>query len=256
MFIVKTQALGSFASWVRPVLWGASLSLGVSAVQGQDTAYADSWRLGLGLQRYSEAGMRLQGPEVGLHWRSRPLGQLHLEADALLGLQNYSSNASGTQDEVLNVDTRWRLLTPLGFWPQWHYGLALHTRYNDLRGLTSAGDAGYERLSAQLWLPVRWSASGPEPWEFDAGVLLWGRHMSRLSQTSRGSEDVTNTQRSGFYVQASTTIESGYGSLLPYVRWTWVDDSNTRPVKISGQINSAYEPRNSTVQLGVQWRFR
>lgn len=241
---------------LQPAVLSVGLLLVGNAAQAQVDETLDQWRLSLGYQHYSEPDMRLQGPELGLHWRRPSPHSLNFEADALVGVQNYSSAISGRLNDVLNIDTRWRVLQPSSAWPQWSYGLALHTHFNDLSGTTSLGYGGYQRISAQIWLPVRWRLQTEQAWEIDAGALLWGQHVSRLSQVGRGNSDVSNVQRSGVYLQASTTVESSYGPLTPYLRWAWVGDSDEKVVQLSGLRQRVYEPRNNRVDVGVQWRFR
>ena len=241
-------------------LWLAYFCLSLGSGHAQTAAPSDQvWRLGLGLQRYSESLMQLQGPEIGLHWRNhtqlQPAG-LQLEADGIWGLQNYSSPVSGSLKRRPTLHTRWRVMTAVGWMPELAYGLALHTDYSNMRGITSVGHGGYERISTQLWLPLRWTLPTAQAWELDAGVLLWGQHMSRLSQATANSEDVTNTQQKGFYLQASTAWETSGGKLLPYVRWAWIDDSEIVSAKVSGKMKLVREPRNSRVQVGLQWPFR
>jgi len=229
---------------------------GICSAQSQTHPSLGGWRLSAGWQDYREPQMQLKGPELGLHWQSRILGSYRFEADAHVGLQNYNSAQSGRLDHVLNIDTRVRAFRALSTQPQWLYGLALHTHANFLRGTTSLGFVGYDRLSAQVWLPVRWKSLGDQPWAVDAGWLLWGEHASRLSQVNARLQDVTNTQRRGVYLQVSQKISSSKGDFEPYARWTKVDDSDIRPVTVDGQNRGAYEPQNNRVNLGVKWQFR
>ena len=228
----------------------------IGSAQAQPEENRGAWQLSAGWQDYSESQMQLTGPELGVHWQSQTLGPFALEADVQLGLQNYSSAQSGRLDSVLNLDTRWRALRTSTEHPQWQLGLALHTHANFLRGTTSLGFGGYDRLSAQLWLPVRWHSAHTQPWAIDAGWLLWGQHMSRLSQVNARFQDVTNTQRRGVYLQVSKKVHSSRGELEPYVRWAWVDDSDVQVVNAAGQASSAYEPENTRLQVGVKWHFR
>jgi hypothetical protein len=227
----------------------------ISSAQAQPDENRGAWQLSAGWQDYSEPQMNLKGPELGLHWQSRPLGAYTLEAEAHVGLQNYSSPQSGRLDSVLNLDTRWRALRALTSQPQWQFGLAVHTHANFLRGTTSLGFGGYDRLSTQVWLPVRWQSLGDQRWAVDAGWLLWGEHVSRLSQVNTSLQDVTNTQRKGAYFQISQKRHTSRGELEPYARWTWVDDSDVQEVTVSGQIRGAYEPRHNRLQVGLKWRF-
>ena len=238
----------------KPALATLAFVGGVALAQAESATGV--WQVSAGWQNYREPQMNLKGPELGLHWQSRHSGAYTLEADAHVGLQNYSSTPSGRLDSVLNIDARWRALTTLRAQLQWQYGLALHTHSNFLRGTTTLGFGGYDRLSTQVWLPVRWQSMGNQLWAVDAGWLLWGEHVSRLSQVNASLQDVTNTQRRGIYLQVSQKISSSRGVFEPYARWTRVDDSDIRQVTVDGQTKGAYEPRNNRVNLGVKWHFR
>jgi hypothetical protein len=250
------RCVGLFGMSQTRKLCAAGLLVGaIGSAQAQTDGPVGGWQLSAGWQDYSEPQMNLRGPELGLHWQSRRLGAYTLEADAHVGLQNYSSAESGRLDRVPNVDTRWRALRTSTAHPEWQYGLAVHTHANFLRGTTSLGFGGYDRLSTQVWLPVRWQSLGDPRWAVDAGGLLWGKHVSRLSQVDTSWQDVTNTQRKGAYVQIGQKRHTSRGELEPYARWTWVDDSDVQKVVVAGQIRGAYEPRHNRLQVGLKWRF-
>ena len=226
-----------------------------------------TWSYSLGAQRYAEPAMQLVGPEIGLHWHSTPLpraGQAQLEVDALFGRQKYSSDKSGTLNNVPNIETRWRILWPMNIKPNISYGLALHTHFNDLQGKTSTGHGGYERQSLQLWLPFRWTDNSVQDWSalgpvkslrLDAGVLLFGQHVSKLSQANASTYiDITNTQHTGVYFQTKADYSTASGIYSPFIRWTWVDNSNKVNGLRAGQENF-YEPINRRLQIGVEWRY-
>lgn len=244
-------------SFKRPASERALVALvfagGVGLTQAETASSA--WQMSAGWQNYSEPQMNLKGPELGLHWQSRHSDAYTLEADAHVGLQNYSSAQSGQLDSVLNIDTRWRVLRALTAQPQWQFGLALHTHSNFLRGTTTLGFGGYDRLSTQVWLPVRWQSFGNQAWAMDAGWLLWGEHVSRLSQVNANLQDVTNTQRRGVYLQVSQKMSSSRGVIEPFARWTRVNDSDVSQVTVDGQSRGAYEPKNNRLNLGVKWHF-
>ena len=228
----------------------------ISSAQAQPDENRGPWQLSAGWQDYSEPQMNLKGPELGVHWQRSAWESFTLEADAHVGLQTYNSVPSGRLDSVLNIDTRWRALRASTAQPQWQYGLAFHTHSNFLRGTTSLGFGGYDRLSTQVWLPVRWRSDNPQPWTVDAGWLLWGEHVSRLSQANTRFQDVTNQQRKGTYFQISKEIQTGLGEMQPYARWTWVDNSDVYWVSSVGVDRGTYEPRNNRLQVGLKWRIR
>ena len=148
----QSQLLSLCTAWV---FIGAILP-----VQAQSVQALGAWQLSAGWQDYSESQMNLKGPELGVHWQSQKLGPFTFEANAHLGLQNYSSVQSGRLNSVLNVDTHWLALRASTAQPQWQFGLALHNHANFFRGTTSLGFGGYDRLSTQVWLPVRSALGG------------------------------------------------------------------------------------------------
>jgi len=253
----KIRCLRIFNASQIVSLCAASVLMGAtSSVQAEPGQAWGAWQLSAGWQDYSEPQMKLKGPELGAHWQSLNLGPYKLEADAHLGLQNYSSVQSDRLDSVLNVDSYWRALRASTDQPQWHYGLALHSHANFFRGTTSLGFGGYDRLSTQVWLPVRWHSASAAPWTVDAAWLLWGEHVSRLSQVNTRLQDVTNQQRKGVFLQISKKIHTDPGEIEPYARWTWVDDSDVRWVTLPGQARGTHEPRNNRLQVGLKLRIR
>ena len=189
------------------------------------------------------------------HWADMPHAQF--EGDILLGKQKYDSVNSGSMNGVPNLETRWRALVPVfsdvptkeGFFS----GLALHTLWNDMRGTTifqGVTYGGYQRSATQLWLPVRW-ASG-DVWELDAGLLIYGRHTSKLSEVNRSYSDIVNTQHRGQYAQVAMNVALNNGdSIKPFVRYTYLADSNI--VAMGGK--NWLEPASQRWQVGAVWEF-
>lgn len=231
------------------------ITLPVISVAQSNPKPSLQWGVGTGINHYKEPGfMQLKGQELGLHARAYNLArlpQLHLEGDLFFGQQDYSSEGTGTMNGVHNVESRWRALMPIyantpnqqGLYA----GLGIHTLWNDLRGISTTGNGGYERRAQQLWLPVRWVSNF---WEVEGGVLVYGKHTSMLSQanTTPPSTDVVNTQKKGVYVQGKLNVQlDARHALSPYVRYTGLSDSD----KVSG----AYEPASNRWQAGVTWEL-
>jgi hypothetical protein len=235
-----------------------------------DSSPRSQWGVSAGINHYNEPDlMQLKGPEMGLHVRTKNWAELptaQLEADVLLGKQNYTSTSSGSMNGVTNLETRWRGLVPLfsdtATNEGWFTGMALHTLWNDLRGTTSFQGTtygGYQRSAVQLWLPVRWTDA--DLWEVDAGLLLYGRHTSKLSEVSTSYSDVINTQRRGQYVQLTMKLQQTNGDAIrPFVRYTHLGDSNT--VVVRGPQNACpsgfcqvTEPLSHRWQMGAIWEF-
>ena len=227
----------------------------------QTASPSTQWGISGGFNQYQEKGlMQLQGPEIGVHAKLNdwsPFPSVQWEGDVLLGKQKYTSQKSGSMSDITNLETRWRGLAPLfgststqeGF----SSGLAVHTLWNDLRGTTVFNGktyGGYQRIASQLWLPVRW-ASG-DLWEIDAGLLIYGRHTSKLSEVSRSYQDIVHTQRKGQYAQVTMKVDLSNGDALkPFVRYTHLGDSNI--VVMNG--DRWIEPESHRWQIGVVWEF-
>ncbi len=228
------------------------------------------WSTSAGFNHYREpsVGMRVRGPELGLHLRVRDVPhwpRWQAEGDVLGSLQRYDS-PSGRLDKVENLESRWRLLYQA--WPEGAQGLfvgpAVHTLYNDLRGITNLGAAGYQRESLGLWLALQWrqplssdgALSALSGLQLDAGRLIRARHHSYLSQAVRNYPDIGNTQRHGFYVQAQLGFKAHALLLQPFVRFTQLEDSESTTVPFNGRTASGsltgIEPANQRWQIGLQ----
>lgn len=231
------------------------------AQSDKPVSMAVNWGMSGGVNHYEEPDlMQLKGPELGIHarvnhWANMPTAQF--EADVLLGKQKYTSAGSGSMNGVTNLETRWRALVPLfgdtTTESGWLTGLALHTLWNDLRGTTTFQGTtygGYQREAAQLWLPLRWSSG--DMWEVDAGLLIYGRHSSKLSEVNSSYQNIVNTQRSGQYAQVAIKMDLPNGDAIrPFVRYTHLADSNT--VTMGGR--NWLEPESNRWQIGAVWEF-
>ena len=268
--------LGVGAAWAQSSAATASTaptSAGTAAHTAPDTAVASGlrwhWATSAGLNSYTEPGlMRLQGPEMGLHLRLSDVawgGHWGLEADVLYGRQDYESENTGRLTNIPNIETRSRIMyahtaqrtegPAMGL----SYGLAVHTLWNNLEGPTTTNNGGYLRTAIQLWAPVRWreqlgAGRWATAWTAEGGLLISGQHTSKLSQVSSDYYDVTNRQNKGAYLQFSSEHRQGLraGAWSPFVRFTWLGDSDTVPISRVDQSKGT-EPLSQRWQVGAQW---
>jgi hypothetical protein len=281
----STERPWVFSRWLQPAASAIAMLLCMGAAWAQsptaptikstapDTAVASGlrwhWATSAGLNSYAEPGlMRLQGPEMGLHLRLSDAawgGHWGLEADVLYGRQDYESTDTGRKTDNPNIETRSRIMyahtgqrtagPALGF----SYGLAFHTLWSNLEGPTTTNHGLYLRKAFQLWAPVRWR-EGLAPgawataWTAEGGVLLSGQHISMLSQVGPNFMDVTNRQDKGVYLQFSSEHRQGLraGAWSPFVRFTWLGDSDTVPISRVDQ-SAGIEPLSRRWQVGAQW---
>ena len=235
-----------------------TIGLCLNLASGAHAQSTVTWGVSAGMNKYTEANMKLLGPEIGLHARAVnvfPNTNWELEGDVLLGRQNYTSTSTGNMRNVGNVETRWRVMGEISPDTGWRTGLAVHTLWNDLQGIATDSNgqtfSGYQRTARQVWWPVRWTPGGAST--FEVGTLITGKHTSALSQADPAAyTDITNKQKRGTYLQASVALGLPNGdSLSPFVRLTHLSTSDV--VAMGGK--NWTEPNNRRLQTGVIWQF-
>ncbi len=230
-------------------------------------ARADHWEVGWQASRY-----RYDEPEL-MHlagFRAGLVGAYHLDFDRVFhrfelrgsyGQLRYEG--SGVQEGVPDylVEARWligeRLEGESSLAP--YAGLGYRYLFNDSRGLTTTGAAGYRRYSNYLYAPlgVSWRTPVRGDWVL-APTIEWdfflrGWQISKLSDTGLGYSDVTNTQTSGYGYRLAAMFENGTWSWGPWVNYWNIKDSDVQPIA-PGQVG--WEPANHTLEFGVEIRRR
>lgn len=180
------------------------------------------------------------GKKTGTDW--------YLETRALLGF---------------DINIRSDVLSPFA-------GLGYRYLYNDLRGVTSTGSAGYRRESNYFYLPVGFShhmaingqARLKTTFEYDH--LLSGRQYSKLSDTEgyngiSHAGNATNTQKSGYGLKLSMMYETATWSAGPYIDyWNISDSRNDTIAATKSGINytvTVFEPKNRTTEIGIKFNY-
>ena len=225
--------------------------------------------LSLGSYRYQEPGiMSLKGAKIGLDMRvTRELaGGPFLRGDFryAFGAVDYASNgtgsASGNQDwyiegrvligkDLLFSRSVYALYTGLGY----------RYLFNDARGITSTGAAGYRRESNYFYLPVGFDhrlslndqARLVSTLEYDH--LLAGTQISRLSDAGLGFNDITNKQSKGYGLKLNVTYERNNWGIGPYAHYWNISQSDTALLFQNGvPVGIGWEPNNNTVEFGLK----
>lgn len=217
------------------------------------------WGMSLGLHTYREPDMRLTGPTLGLR-AAAPLWvgdwPVSLEAEVAVGIDRYTSASSGSLDGVKRLASAWHLLVGsarTGLVPR--AGLSLTTDWTDLRGQTSRGLSGYERLNQSLWLGAQWLVAqeeSPAPWRLRAGALITGRQSSYFSQVSSSYGDVINRQNRGALVELEAPWRiAGVDASLRMGFKAYADSK----LALAPGYGLVYEPANRALELGITiWR--
>jgi hypothetical protein len=67
--------------------------------------------------------------------------------------------------------------------------------------------------------------------------------------------DINNRQHTGVYIQSKLDYSTASGFYSPYIRWTWIDDSDKVNGYSAGRPGLFYEPMNRRLQIGVEWKY-
>lgn len=141
-----------------------------------------------------------------------------------------------------------------------YLGLGYRYLFDDLRGNSSTGAAGYRRLSNYLYAPVGFTTRFRlgDGWvlapTLEADVFLLGKQISKLSDTGiPGFIDVTNTQHSGSGHRVSLMMEKDRWVFGAWTHYWHIQDSDLQPI---GGGRLGMEPENWTREFGVEFRYR
>ncbi len=239
---------------------------------------SDSSELGVEVvsQRY-EAGSgtsayTLAGNKVGLMFRfTQALADnWYWGADARQshGNSSYSSTSRGDKGGNPEVITEVRITGgkdyPVGsqlLAP--YFGLGYRELRTDLRGLTSTGDEGYRRRSQYVYLPlglthrIQLPAQARLSTSLEYDLLLDGQQSFVLSDTDATSSDPVTSQRSGHGLRLNSSYETynwSFGFFVHYWRVAASDQARQALAGVPAAL--VEEPRNSTREVGVQFRLR
>lgn len=253
----------------------ALLSLFVSTpvmAAGRTTETGNELAISFGYYRYEEPDlMSLRGFKSGFDLRTTrafPARQTFLRAEGryAVGTVDYSSN--GTGSSVREPD--WYLEGRALIGRDWflrastvstYLGLGYRFLFNDGRGITSTGAAGYRRESTYIYLPVGLILrSGLEDGNellstFEYDHLLSGNQFTKLSDTGMGYSDLNSKQNDGYGIKLRISYSTPGWSAGPYLHYWNIADSVTNPIYQYGTISGyGLEPLNNTVEIGLELR--
>jgi len=224
----------------------------------------------LSYYQYTEPGiMKLLGAKLGADIRTtQALPESRFARGELrfaLGTVKYGSNGTGSSEN--NPD--WYLEGRGLIGADWNYlnavisgytGLGYRFLFNDIRGTTTSGAAGYRRMSNYLYLPLGISHRSQIDGQakltgtLELDFLLAGKQYSQLSDTGLGYADISNTQHSGYGLRFSLIQEVDNISVGPYLYYWNIKKSNVVP-EIQNGAWTGYglvEPQNNTLEIGLK----
>lgn len=243
-----------------------------SSIDAIDLETKSGVNIGLQISDYSyqepSLSVKLTGAKFGVTIDA--LGNLgygwYLGIDTRYAAGNSSYTGSGTQSGNFEnlLDTRLLfgkdfLYTQYALSP--FSGLGFRHFYSDERGLSSTGSSGYRRVNNLLYLPFgvkprfRVTEESRITTTLEYDLMLKGLQMSMLSDVDPGNADVHNSQKGGYGLRGDIMWEHKTWGIGPFLNYWNISQSNT--VCSIGTVyeNCGYEPANSTVEGGVQFKY-
>lgn len=236
------------------------------------TQTGNDFGLSFSSYKYKEPGvMSSKGGKLGLELRTTKVlqNETFIRGDLryAFGLVDYngsgsSGSASGEPDWYIEtrvlVGMDWivsdTVLSP-------YMGLGYRYLFNDARGVTSTGAAGYRRESNYVYLPIgiiqrmtlNDQASLESTLEYDH--LLAGKQISRLSDTGLGYSDLENKQSKGYGLKFGVMYKEDTWAIGPYAHYWNIGKSETALLFQNGTpAGTGWEPENNTIEFGLKAR--
>jgi hypothetical protein len=218
--------------------------------------------------------VKLEGAKVGVDLQHtaelNPNWYFRFEGRYQYGRTDYTG--SGTKDN--NKDWYYELRGMFGRdfnydAYSWSPYIGLGYRYldNDLRGFTTTGAIGYDRISQYTYIPLgvthrlRLQNGARLSSTLEADWMIRGKQTSKLSDVYPTVFDVESDQRNGYGIRASVYYEKDRWSLGPWIQYWHINRSDVDFIlqNIAGTISiigTAFEPRNKTTEIGVRYGYR
>jgi hypothetical protein len=247
------------------------VALAQKSVWADFLATRSGWEIGAQLSdyRYEEpdAPAKISGARVGVTGAYTYAGASYwfLKVDARSAYGSLKYEGSGTLDSVPDwiFEARGVLgkdfFLSSGISLSLFAGLGYRYLYNDLRGATTTGAAGYQRYShywyAPLGLTSRIHLSGQ--WviaptiEYD--YFITGRQESQFTDIRGGFSDATNKQDKGYGYRLSLMAENGSWAFGPWMHYWKIEDSDIVPIGFGFR---GLEPKNETREYGLEVKYR
>jgi hypothetical protein len=238
-------------------------SNGLSTQSGGDIG------LSVSSYQYEEPNfMTLKGVKLGLDARATQVLQndvfIRGEVRYAFGAVDYNSNGTGSASGELDwyiegrglVGKDWNITNAV---MSAYTGFGYRYLFNDARGISSTGAAGYRRESNYYYLPLgiihrsalQNQAKLVNTIEFDR--LLSGKQFTKLSDAGLGFGDVTNNQSSGFGLKLSAMYEKDNLAIGPYLHYWNIDRSDVALIfQNNALVGAGVEPQNNTVEFGLK----
>ncbi len=171
------------------------------------------------------------------------------------GKGDYSSKLTGSMDNRPDWYYEAKMLIGKdfilsGYTLSPYVGLGYRYLFNDLRGLTTTGAAGYRRENTYYTLPIgvthKMNLANKKQLHttVEYSHLIRGQQDAKLSEAVSTYQDVSLRQRNGYGLLLSTMVRFDTWSVGPSLTLWRVEESE------SGGVPRVVEPRNNTYEFG------
>lgn len=260
---------------MKKALAGAALLAAVSPALAQSAGSPDprltrpGWEIGgqVSSYHYEEPDFaKITGDRAGVTGAYTYADRKHLFS-RLEGRISYGSlkyEGSGTMSNVPDWLAELRLVAGKDLLASDHVALSPYLGfgyrflYDDSRGYTDTGAAGYRRYSNYLYVPLgltlrigagRWTIAPNVEYDY----FLHGTQISKLSDTGiPGTGDITNEQSQGYGYRGNLMFETRSWAFGPWLNYWKIKDSD---VACAASV-CGLEPGNWTREWGVELRYR
>ena len=202
-------------------------------------------------------------------WANPDVGNVMLKGEGKFSYGQVDYTGSGTLDNLDDYMVEARGIGGYDFYAGEagtmtpYFGFGYRYLYDDLRGITSTGAAGYRRESNYFYSPVGLTVlmDFKNNWSIDLTGeydIFWkGIQKSRLSDANPSFSDLENDQNDGYGVRGAIKIsKSGEKFDLvfePFIRYWNIKQSELSSVTFSGTIvGVGYEPANHSTEYGIR----
>ena len=212
--------------------------------------------------------MSTEGDKIGLTggFTMAFEGNWYISGDGryAFGYVNYTgSGTKGSNPDVLtelrvtagqDFDLGSYLLSP-------YAGVGVRSLFNDLRGSTSTGAAGYRRYSSYTYLPLGlthrflWGAQSRVSTSLEYDYFVEGQQISYTTDVG-ATNDLKDSQKKGFGARVNVAYETAEWSAGFFYNYWNIQDSDVSSFTAPPVVFAAIEPHNMTREFGIQFRYR
>lgn len=263
------------------VVFGAGLLVaGVACAQDNALATKTGQEIGVTLSdyKYSESGVSVKAAKLGIDYTGTYAVSDGWFVQGELRYADGKAKYNGTGTKTGLPDWYYEIRGLVGkdfsfgdYTLSPYAGLGYRYLFDDFRGTTSTGAAGYRRESNYYTLPIgvnhrtKLSNNAQVLTTIEYDYLIRGRQETKLSDAVgyngiTALQDASNPQHKGYGWRLSSMYQVDTWSIGPYLTLWHINDSDK--VSVTGTVlgvtgtAQVWEPTNNTTEVGIKASYR